>query len=64
MRKKNKVWKPQILGHLHLLALKDGNANSRRDTMDDKKNADTYIEIILLLDDKSLLLIIRNTPND
>lgn len=57
-----------MLGHLHLLGLKntvlrepDGEAKV---AADGKKNADAYAKLIQILDDMSLLLIMRDAPDN
>ena len=65
---KYKLWETKMLGHFHLLGLKDtvlGEPRSEAErAADPKKNADAYAEMILLLDDKSLSLIMRDASND
>lgn len=57
-----------MLGHFHLLGLKDtvlGEPRTPEQTAaDPKKNADAYAEMIQLLDDKSLSLIMRDAPDN
>lgn len=57
---KYKQWETKVLGYLHLLGLNTvlGEPKSQEERVaDNKKNADAYAELILLLDDKSLLLM-------
>lgn len=57
-----------MLGHFHLLGLKDTvleePATEADIAEDPEKNADAYAELILLLDDKSLSLVMRDAPNN
>ena len=57
-----------MLGHFHLSGLKDTVLREPRTEVemaaDTKNNADAYAELILLLDDKSLSLVMRDAPND
>ena len=57
-----------MLGQFHLLGLKNTvlrePATAEETAADEKKNADAYAEMILLLDDKSLSLVMRDAPND
>lgn len=65
---KYELWETKVLGHLHLLGLKDTvirEPNSEAEiAADGKKNADAYAELIQLLDDKSLSLIMRDAPDN
>lgn len=57
------LWETRLLGHLHSLNLKETilheptNANEEQLAQDRRKNADCYVELIRLIDDKSLSLI-------
>ena len=67
--RKYELWETKMLGQFHLLGLKDTVLSLTEPTGDQrdayvKKNADAYAEMILLLDDKSLSLIMRDAPND
>ena len=57
-----------MLGHFHLSGLKDTVLREPRTEVeiaaDRKKNADAYAELILLLDDKSLSLVMRDAPDN
>ena len=65
---KYEIWETKMLGYLHLNGLKDTvlrEPTSERDIAADAgKNADAYAELILLLDDKSLSLVMRDAPNE
>lgn len=65
---KYELWETKVLGHLHLLGLKNTilrEPNSEAEiAADGKKNADAYAELIQLLDDKSLSLIMRDAPDN
>lgn len=65
---KYELWETKMLGHFHLLGLKNtvlGVPTTEAEVAaDTKKNADAYAEMILLLDDKSLSLIMRDAAND
>lgn len=57
-----------MLGHFHLSRLKDKVLKEPQSeaeiAADAKKNADAYAELFLLLDDKSLSLVMRDAPNN
>ena len=57
-----------MLGHFHLSGLKNTVLEEPQSeaeiAADAKKNADAYAELILLLDDKSLSLVMRDAPNN
>lgn len=57
-----------MLGHFHLIGLKHtvlGEPRTEAErAADDKKNADADAEMILLLDDKSLSLVMRDAADD
>ncbi|XP_028297264.1 zinc finger protein 761-like [Gouania willdenowi] len=64
---KYELWETKVLGHLHLIGLKDTvlrEPNGAPEIADGKKNADAYAELIQLLDDKSLSLIMRDAPDN
>ena len=65
---KYELWETKVLGHLHLLGLKNTILNEPNGeaevAADGKKNADAYAELIQLLDDKSLSLIMRDAPDN
>lgn len=65
---KYKLWEIEMLGHFHLLGLKDTVLGERtteeQRASDNKRNADTYVELIQQLDDKSLSWIIKDVPDN
>lgn len=65
---KYEIWETKLLGYFHLLGLKDTVLKEPRTeaeiAADPAKNADAYAELILLLDDKSLSLVMRDAKND
>jgi hypothetical protein len=65
---KYELWETKMLGHFHLSGLKDTVLREPRTEVeiaaDRKKNADAYAELILLLDDKSLSLVMRDAPDN
>lgn len=65
---KYEVWETKLLGHLHLLGLKDtvlkAPVTQAEKAADPKKNEDAYAELIQLLDDKSLCLVMRDGKDD
>ncbi|KAI5621190.1 hypothetical protein C0J50_19125 [Silurus asotus] len=65
---KYELWETKMLGHFLLSGLKDTVLREPQSeteiAADAKKNADAYAELILLLDDKSLSLFMRDAPND
>lgn len=65
---KYELWETKMLGHFHLLGLKDTVMGEPRTedeiAADAKKNVDAYAELILLLDDKSLSLVMRDASNN
>ncbi|XP_070404387.1 uncharacterized protein [Nothobranchius furzeri] len=65
---KYELWETKVLGHLHLLGLKNTilrEPNGEAEVAaDGKKNADAYAEMIQFLDDKSLSLIMRDAPDN
>ncbi|KAI7789379.1 hypothetical protein IRJ41_019901, partial [Triplophysa rosa] len=65
---KYELWETKMLGHFHLSGLKDTVLKEPQSeaeiAADAKKNADAYAELILLLDDKSLSLVMRDAPNN
>ncbi|KAJ8381057.1 hypothetical protein SKAU_G00018350 [Synaphobranchus kaupii] len=67
---KYELWETKVLGHLHLLGLKETILHAPTDNSaealaaDVKRNADAYAELIQLLDDKSLSLIMRDAPDN
>lgn len=65
---KYEIWETKMLGYLHLNGLKDTvlrePTSEREIAADAGKNADAYAELILLLDDKSLSLVMRDAPNE
>lgn len=65
---KYELWETKVLGHLHLLGLKNTvlrEPNSEAEVAADvAKNVDAYAELIQLLDDKSLSLIMREASDN
>ncbi len=65
---KYELWETKMLGHFHLSGLKDTvlrePVSEAEIAADENKNADAYAELILLLDDKSLSLVMRDAPNN
>ena len=68
---KYELWEVKFLGYLHLkklsdtiLALLAPDAEPAQRQADSVKNADGFAELIQVVDDRSLLLIIRDTVND
>ena len=64
--KNYEIWETKFLGHLCLQGLKDTILNEPDDADDeeDGKNAEAYAELIQFLDDKSLLLVMREAADD
>ena len=65
-KKNDELWGTKFLGHLCLQGLKDTilNEPAADDDEDEGKNAEAYAELIQFLDDKSLLLLMRNPADN
>uniref|UniRef100_A0A1A8MDX0 CCHC-type domain-containing protein n=4 Tax=Nothobranchius TaxID=28779 RepID=A0A1A8MDX0_9TELE len=65
---KYELWETKFLGHLRLQGLKDvvlKTEDEEDESEDDlSKNAEAYAELIQFLDDKSLLLVMRDAADD
>ena len=57
------LWEVKFLGHLRLMGLKEAIV-STEENVDEEKNEECYAELIQFLDDKSLLLVMREAMVD
>lgn len=63
--KNYELWETEFLGHLRLQGEKDTILVSSQDGKNDKEdNAQAYAELIQFLDNKSLLLVMREATDD
>ena len=62
---KYEIWETKFLGYLHMLGLKDAILGKKfhGDKTDMERNDEAYNKLIQFLDDKSLSLIIRDSPH-
>ena len=59
--RKYELWEAKFYGYLHTLKLK---SELEQNEPNADKNADTYAEVIQLLDDRSLALIMRDAKDN